>query len=284
MKTCGGSISVDERRLLIFRAAELSARGENSAVASSFLTPAEQRIVFEAQMSAAALERTFFWGGFLGAERRRAIFLPLWMLTAEAVPQKLFSTEREKFFLNLLEKYGALDILQENICTVAVEESGYVKLSHRDYLGALMALGIKRNVLGDIVTDGREKYLFCDKVCADFIIRELCRIGRDTVTCRTVQTTLDFSPVIEYEEVSVTAASLRVDGVVHALCRISRERAAQMIAADLVEKNYFAVHDADKKVESGDILSVRGFGKFIVDSTDEVTKKGRIRIQARKYV
>lgn len=278
------NITDDERRLLIFRAAELSARSENFAVASSFLTPAEQRIVFESLRKGGGAERLFFWGGFIGAERRMAIFLPSWMEGAESVPQSLYSEEREKYFVSLLKNYGAEDTASEFMTPLLLRKSGYVELSHRDWLGAFMALGIKRSVLGDIVSDGENDYAMVENGCADFMVAELCHAGRDTVSCEKISLSEDFAPRRNFQELSFTVASPRADGIVKSLCGISREKAAEAITGGMAELNYFPLTDTDKHVAAGDILSVRGYGKYIVDSADETTAKGRIRVRVRKYI
>ena len=280
----GRSISDDERRLLVFRAAELSARSENSAVASSFLTSAEQRIIFEAQRAAGRSDRLFFWGGYVGAERRKAIFLPSWLSPDGAVPQNAFSEERERFFLRLLDEYGNGDIAEEYMCSLKLSGSGYAQLSHRDWLGALMALGIKRSVLGDIVTDGTDYYVFAEKSCADYIVSQLCRAGRDAVSCTFADLGGDFAPKRSFQELSFTVASPRADGIIRGLCGVSREKAAQIIAGGLAEINYLPLSDTDRRLAAGDILSVRGYGKFIIDRAEDETKKGRIRVLARKYI
>lgn len=282
------TLTDDERRLLIFRAAELSARCENSAVASSFLTPAEQRTVFEALNGKGGADNLFFWGGYRGAERRAAIFLPAWITPEERPPLNLFSPEREAFFLRLLKTYGAEDLPDEFISPLKLCSSGYVELGHRDWLGALMALGIKRSVIGDIVRGrdgGREDFfVFSEKKSADYLTSELARAGRDAVSCIPAHMGRDFEALREYEDISFTAASPRADSIVRSLCGVSREKAAYIIESGMVEQNYFPLTEPDRRIAEGDIISVRGYGKFLIDRARDETRKGRIRILARKYI
>ena len=283
----GKGITEDQRRLLILRAAELSARGENSAVASSFLTPAEQRTVFEAQKGSGGCDRLFLWGGYSGATRRKAVFLPLWAVPDGDIPDRYepFSEERENYFVRTLTEYGQEDILRDFICPLRLLSGGYTPINHRDWLGALMALGLKRNVIGDIVKSSEPEgtYLFCDVKSADFIKSELTRAGRDAVTCEDVPEGEKIVPVKDFEKISFTAASPRADAVVRSLCALSREKAAEIILSGLVELNYFPLSDTTKHISPGDVISVRGYGKFVIDSTDGTTKKGRTRIEVRKY-
>ena len=88
----------------------------------------------------------------------------------------------------------------------------------------------------------------------------------------------------KYETVSVTAATPRIDGVVRALTNLSREDAADLVRAGMVERNYNPVLDVDRQIQPGDVLTIRGYGKYRVDKTDEETKRGRRRILCRKYV
>ena len=141
-ENAGGFLCTDEERLLISRATELSERCEKNAVALSFLTPREQRLVFSAMEREGCADRVFFWGGYFGAERRKAIFLPSW-LDFGRCRCPLYSKEREEHFVTSLSEMGMESILSDYIGTVKLSGSGYAKLSHRDFLGALMALGLQ---------------------------------------------------------------------------------------------------------------------------------------------
>ena len=269
----------DEERLLISRAAELSARCDYSAVASCFLSPREQRILFE---SGAAVGG-FFYGGAVGATRRKLIFLPSW-IEHEKSCSGVFSSEKENQLKDLLASYGCEDILSEFYVPVHLQCSRYEKLSHRDWLGSLMALGIKRETLGDICFFEGEAYVFAEPKAAAYIENELNRAGRDKVSAKVCSLPDSFEIQLEYKNVSTTVASPRIDGVVRALCNMSRDDAASLVVSGMVELNYFTETEVDAKVSGGDIISVRGHGKYIVDSADEQTKKGRVRIVARKFV
>ncbi len=283
-ETAGGTLCTDEERLLLSRATELSRRGEDTAVALSFLTPREQRLVFEEMERQKSAYRLFLWGGYVGAERRIAIFLPLWLFDGSICREPVFSREREEYFLSLLSDMGMTDLLFELICPVSLEGSGYATLSHRDYLGSLMALGIKRSVLGDIVVGERSAVAFCETRTCDFIVDELRSAGRDKILCKRLPTDLSFKAERSFQCIFATVASARLDGVVRALCSLSRDAAAELVSRGECEVNYFVQKEPDSRLGKGDILTVRGYGKFIIDGAEDVTKKGRIRLIARKYV
>ena len=88
----------------------------------------------------------------------------------------------------------------------------------------------------------------------------------------------------KYKPIADTVASPRLDGVVAALCNLSREAAKEKITAGDVEQNYEAVERPDAAVNAGDAVSVRGVGKFCIDSVSDPTKKGRYRLLAKKYI
>ena len=85
------------------------------------------------------------------------------------------------------------------------------------------------------------------------------------------------------EEIVTTVATPRLDGVVRALCNISRDEAAGLVLRGDAEVNYFCEKETDRHLSRGDILTVRGFGKFIIESAEDVTRRGRIRLIAKKY-
>lgn len=270
----------DEERLLISRAAELSARCDYSAVASCFLSPREQRILFESGAAAGG----FFYGGALGATRRKLVFLPGWIECDNSACNNAFSPEKELQLEELLSSYGCEDMMSEFYVPLHLKCSGYEKLSHRDWLGSLMALGIKRETVGDICFFEGKAYVFAEPKAAAYIENELKRAGRAKVSAEICSLPEDFRIELNYENVSTTVASPRIDGVVRALCNMSRDDAAQLVESGFVELNYFTETEVDAKISGGDIISVRGHGKYIVDSADEQTKKGRVRIAARKLV
>lgn len=309
----GGVRITEEERLLIARGAELSARAEYSAVASSFLSPRQQRLLFENALCEKRAEQIFFWGGCRGAGRRMAVFLPAWILSFAAAapspsPDQLFTQEREASFLHLLCMAGLEDaaeepspdiydtlpekierihkagMLSEFVQPLLLEGSGFRSLSHRDWMGALLSLGIKREILGDIVVwDDFHAVTFCQAKGAAYLISELKKAGRDTVRAFPCRLPAGFVPRQQYIPVRGTVASPRVDGVIRTLCSISREDAAALIQRGLVEINYDTIAETDGRIEAGDIISVRGYGKFQIDEIGQPTVRGRIHLAARKY-
>jgi RNA-binding protein YlmH len=152
-----------------------------------------------------------------------------------------------------------------------------LKLTHRDFLGALLALGLKRETLGDIlVGEGRaDAVVFAD--VADFIRYHLERVGQARVETSEGDLAA-LSPAEENgKEISGTVASARLDAVLRLAYNISRGDAKTLARSGGVQVNHAAVKEPDMRLEEGDLLSVRGMGRARLLSIGETTKKGRLK-------
>ena len=276
-----------EEQLLCARAAELAAASEYATASTPFLTPRERLLVHDALIRAGWADRAFFWGGCRGCERTMAVFPAQWRLdTLPPAPrggyEGAFDPDREGFFVKLLTE--APDLAEEiPLCALQITGSGFASLSHRDFMGAILGLGIERSVLGEIVVTEEGALVFTTPDMAAYLRENLRKIGRDTVKIADVVPAPETEIPRKYETVSVTAATPRIDGVVRALTNLSREDAADLVRAGMVERNYNPVLDVDRQIQPGDVLTIRGYGKYRVDKTDEETKRGRRRILCRKY-
>lgn len=156
------------------------------------------------------------------------------------------------------------------------------RLSHRDFLGALMNLGIKRELLGDIIVKDNIGYLFCLEHIKDYIIGSVDRIKHTTVTVREIESLPDnaVSVPTEYEKI---VSSLRIDAVISAVYNLSRNDSAKLFAQEKVFVNSRQVNSPSYQLKDGDIISLRGFGRFIFDKALRSTKKDRLVISIQKY-
>lgn len=157
------------------------------------------------------------------------------------------------------------------------------ELKHRDFLGSLMALGISRESVGDILIENGRAVAFVTDEISDYIITQLFKIGRVGVTCKS-GFTLPLPQSDALADFSDTVSSLRLDCVVSALGGFSRSAAAELIGSGLVTLNSEICEKTVKAVSEGDILNIRGKGKFIIGSLDSRTKKNRIIIKYQKYI
>ena len=156
-------------------------------------------------------------------------------------------------------------------------------LSHRDFLGALLATGIKREKIGDIVCGNGLAVVFADEELAPFLAQSVNKVGAEGVRAEYPFT----EPVTvkrEFREYRDTVASPRLDAVVKAALRVSREEAARQITAGLVSCNHMPCEAVAHTVKEGDILSVRGAGRFRVAALGPLTHKGRLILLLHKYI
>ena len=159
--------------------------------------------------------------------------------------------------------------------------------AHKDYLGSLMGLELRREALGDIVLPPEEPgtaYLFALEPAAALICQELRSVGRTEVTAQ--QLALDEVPEFAQAErrlQTATVSSLRLDAVLAAILRCSRGMAAELVAAGRVEINHLPVSSAHAPVYESDVFTVRGKGRFRLTALPGKSKKDRQIIEFFQY-
>ena len=159
--------------------------------------------------------------------------------------------------------------------------------AHKDYLGSLMGLELRREALGDIVLPPEEPgtaYLFALEPAAALICQELRSVGRTEVTAQ--QLALDEVPEFAQAErrlQTATVSSLRLDAVLAAMLRCSRGMAAELVAAGRVEINHLPVSSAHAPVYESDVFTVRGKGRFRLTALPGKSKKDRQIIEFFQY-
>ena len=155
-------------------------------------------------------------------------------------------------------------------------------LSHRSVLGSILGLGIKREVLGDIVV----KENICDiivlKSIAEYILNNLKYVGREKVSLDEIK--LNDIMILEdtSKEIRTTVSSLRIDSVISAGFGISREKSAEFVKNECVKINHIQISSTSKSVKEGDLISVRGKGRLEVISTNGTSRSGRVKIVLKK--
>lgn len=273
---------------IILHALELEGRCEYAPAVSSYLTPSEQA---ELWRRVRYPHRLFYWGGFIGAERRAAVFLPEWAIGsapygAESGQSGHISPERERYLRELI--FGAdapFEELAEELMLISVVGSGHRRLDHRDILGSVMGLGITRSSIGDIcMTSDSSAVLASVGKLTPYICGELTKVGSDGVRVKPLDSPESFTFERKTEEISVTVASMRLDGVISAVTGMSRSSSAELISSGLVRLSDSVQENPAAEVRVGMSVSVRGFGKFSVLSTDGFTRKSRIRLIIGRYV
>ena len=156
------------------------------------------------------------------------------------------------------------------------------KLTHRDFLGALMNLGIERGMLGDIKIINNEGYLFCLDKISQYIVDNLSSIKHTSVKCKIIDDIPElFNQIPDEEEYIVS--SLRIDTVVSAVFKMSRNSASQLINQEKIFINSKTVYKDSIQLKEGDVVSVRGYGKFIYSQTVNETRKHKMVVAIRLY-
>ncbi len=174
------------------------------------------------------------------------------------------------------------DFLCEDVPVSAIEFSYRKsdKLSHRDFLGTIMSLGIERDTVGDILIDEGRAVVFVKSEIKDYIITQIDKIGG--VGVKISDADLKNLPVKkEFNEEFVTISSLRLDSIVAVFAKVSREKAQKLISQGLVMLNYSPCTSLSKKVRENDIISVRKYGKCVIKNLIGETKKGRLKLSVQ---
>ncbi len=156
-------------------------------------------------------------------------------------------------------------------------------LSHRDYLGAILNLGVERSVVGDILLKEKEAWFFCLDRMTDFFIENLTHIRHTNVAVSQVDKAEEI-PLPSFEPVNGTCASVRLDSLIGLAFQASRSSMVSSIENGLVFVNGKQITSNGYEPKEGDIISVRQKGRFIFDGVSHQTKKGRLAVRLRKYV
>lgn len=237
---------------------DLSERTYASGVSafSVFLTPEEQSAVEEAKKELIPFE---LFGGHDGCERKLIRFgsettadvlLPFPIVIIKAQP--------------LNEKFSD-------------------ELTHRDYLGALMNLGIDRSNTGDIILRKNTAFIFVLEEMADYICDNLTKVKHTTVSCERCDE-LPEGDLFRTEEKTVIVSSMRLDCIISAVLNISRSKCSALFSEKKVYVDSKQTENTSFNPDEGAIVSVRGSGRFrILDITGN-TKKGRIVLNIAKYI
>ena len=224
-----------------------------SAVYTKFVAPRELNMISE---RLGVFSQINVFGGYPDAERNIVCF-----------------TSADDF-------YGEIEYPIAILKITATNKKVY---SHRDYLGSILALGIKRELVGDIITSDECAYVFCHTEISDYITYNLEKIANARVVIELCDITDVNIPERKYKEKNDTVTSLRLDCVVSAAANMSRTASAEAVKKGLVALNYDTNCSVSALVCNGDIISVRGFGKFVVKTDGTLTKKGRYHIRILQY-
>lgn len=249
---------MDQQELCKKRLIDLSRQAEHKDIVtfSSFLNLNEQNIYHSIGKS--LYTGTKLYGGYDKAERQMVAFIPDALCYAWTYPIVCIEAKPQ------YPKYAE-------------------KLSHRDVLGALMHLGIDRSKIGDIICHEDIYDIFCEDTISPFIMDNLTQIRHTMVQLSVLDDTrtLEVSP--EFVEQPEMIASNRIDAIIAKAYHLSRSEAATYLSAEKVFVNGKCITNCNQSCESGAIVSVRGKGRFIFETDQVLSKKGKLRVRFLLY-
>ena len=190
--------------------------------------------------------------------------------------------DTERLIACVYDEYDEVYSYDYPISILRSEINGDDKLNHRDFLGAIMNLMIKREYIGDIIVEDDVCYIACHNQMAPIIISELKKVRHSFVDFEYY-----YEPVVynrKYSQhKSVTVASMRADAVVSAMLNCSRNEGVTMIKQGLVSVNHLDVKRSDFEIVDGDVISIRGKGKYMLSFEGAKSRKDRFFITYYKY-
>jgi len=254
--------ALGEDRLVLAKILDRAEQAEsrNIPAATDFLSPQQQMTALDLLRLAGIAESHYVcFGGYEGAERKLIVFLPDWLEAEDAPEQSPIRCLRAAF---------------------RPEEN----LSHRDFLGSLMGLGIVREKVGDILVSGGSADIVVLEPVAEFLRQSWDAAGRVKLTVTEIEAAHLHIPEAKCQELRDTVPSLRLDALVSTGFRMARGKAAELIAGGRVQLNWRECSKPDKILGAGDTVSARGFGKFEVSEVGGMTRKGRISVVLKRYI
>ena len=176
---------------------------------------------------------------------------------------------------------GTEDNIEEDFLDV-LEITSNKPLGHREVLGSILGIGIKREVLVDIFINDNIANVVVLKDITKYILQNLEKVGREKVKVKKIKKENIIEVKPNFTEFNTSVASLRLDAIISACYGIARGVSTKLVEAEKVNVNYVLTTNASKQIKEKDLISVRGFGRFTVEEIVGETRKGRIRISIKK--
>ena len=259
---------MNEKEILISHAIDKKRQStDNSMIThTNFLSLDEISIIKTTDREYNEYVDTFYYGGYGDSERQIALYVPKFYDIAD------------------IDKFLRENEEDNPLCIVRLKKDKFTTLSHRDYLGAIMGLGLKREMVGDIKVTDMGADVFCLKSSADYICDNLKKSGRGSVSGEILPIDSFCSADDKYELLFTTVSSLRLDGVIAAFFNLSRSTAAEMVNKGLVYVNSSQCLKGDYTIKEGDKIVLRGKGKTVLTEIKGTSKKGKLKIEYKRYI
>lgn len=225
---------------------------------TNFLDPREQMLAEEIAKDYSFDMKHFFYGGYEDSERKVLVAYPEYL-------------EYEQYTVP--------------ICAVRVtSKDPNAFLGHRDYMGALLGLGIKREMLGDILVGENSADIILKDEILEFVGLNLVKVGNTTVDIEEISLRDLTNTERPYKEIKGTVASLRLDSIASLAFRVSRSKMASFIKGENVRLNFKTESNAAAEVKEGDMISVNRMGRAKVAEIGGKSKKNRTFVKMHKYI
>lgn len=160
--------------------------------------------------------------------------------------------------------------------------SKFNNLTHKDFLGGILSLGIERNKIGDLLVNDDTCYVPIHEEIESFLICNIDKIGKATCKVEILEQ-YESLPQFNFKEEIILVSSLRVDGIVSKLANVSRAKAQMMVEQGRILIDYVKVRDKSYEVKEDERITIRGIGKFILGDTIGSSKSGRLKVSIKKY-
>lgn len=174
------------------------------------------------------------------------------------------------------------DDFSDVVCLIAYYDKRFIDISHRDILGALMALSINRNSVGDFWATDDKIVLYTTELFSKFIIENFTSISKINVSFK--KSDINLIREVKTEAFERIISSNRLDNIVSAICNCSRSKASSMIKSELVKVNHIVIAQTSKLCNNNCVISIRGYGRFLYKGVLKTTKKDKILVQIEKYI
>ena len=251
-----------EYKLLVAKVIDkyLYSKKTNRIINTDFLNHSE-RAVIEKILKEEKITNYLFYGVKEDADRKVLIFYP----------EKFMTEMVEKNFINMFD-------------IIRIELPNELSYEHREFLSGIMKLGIRREKFGDIIVTDFGADIISLKEVTEYLInglKELTRFRKSKISIEAIENV--HKKETEFIEFTIIVSSIRLDNFVSELARCSRTRTKELIEQGIVLLNYVPEMKDARKLNIGDVITIRGKGKFIFDGIEGETKSGRNIVKIKKY-
>jgi len=210
----------------------------------------------------------------------------IWSWFEKKLSSKDFKVETNGFFEDAERRMISFNNVYENPFPMKLikiqNTSKFSNLTHRDFLGGILSIGIERNKIGDLLVDKNICYVPVYDEIENFVVYNIDKISKVVCSAEVIED-FELLPKVNFKEEIILVSSLRIDGIISRIINISRSSAVTMIEQGQVLINYVKIKDKSYELKGEERITIRGFGKFILGNCIGNSKSGRIKIVIKKY-